>query len=152
MVKQEFMQKAIALAYENVQKKGEPYGAVVVKDGEIVGTGVNDVKAANDPTAHAEIQAIREACRRLNRTDLSDCDIYASGEPCPMCLAAIYWAQCQTVYYAYPKDPSESELGSAYIYKQLALPANERAIAMEKVANEHPEMNPIDLWRELNRN
>lgn len=149
-MEQKLMQKAIELAYDNVRKQGEPYGAVVVRNGEIVGTGANEVQATNDPTAHAEIQAIREACRRLNTTDLSDCEMYASSEPCPMCMAAIYWARFKTVYYAYPKNPAEDELGAAYIYKELSLPINHRSIAMKQVKNEDPDKNPIALWKQMN--
>lgn len=149
-MKQAFMQKAIELAYENVRRKGEPYGAVVVKNGEIIGTGANDVNATNDPTAHAEIQAIREACQRLSSTDLSDCEMYASGEPCPMCMSTIYWTRFKKVYYAYPKNPAENELGAAYIYKQLSLPIHERAIPMEKMENNEPDKDPIKRWQEMN--
>ncbi|MGK9983419.1 nucleoside deaminase, partial [Salmonella enterica subsp. enterica] len=91
-------------------KQGKPFGAVIVKDGQIVATGVNDVLATHDPTAHAEMQAIREASRLLGKTDLSDCHLYASGEPCPMCLGAIYWSQIKDVYYAYSGEEA-AEVG-----------------------------------------
>lgn len=144
-----FLEQAIDLAYQNVRnQKGEPYGAVVVKDGKVIGTGTNDVQKTNDPTAHAEIQAVREACEYLQSTDLSDCDIYASSEPCPMCLATIYWTGANAIYYSYPKEPSEDVFGSAYVYKQIALPMEERAIRMERVENPQPDKNPIALWQQ----
>lgn len=143
------MQEAIELAYDSVKNyHGEPYGAVVVKDGAIVGSGTNIVGATNDPTAHAEIEAVREACKRLNTTDLSDCVIYASGEPCPMCLGAIYWAGIQTVYYAYAKQSSGKGVDSGYIYEQIALPIEQRSIRMEHVANAEPDKNPMALYEQ----
>src|SRR5579875_2128520 len=96
----QFMQQAIRLATENVTSgRGGPFGAVVVKDGKVVATGANQVTASNDPTAHAEIVAIRNACAALGTFQLTDCDVYTSCEPCPMCLAALYWSRCRTIYY-----------------------------------------------------
>ena len=95
----DFMRKAIALAVENVKNGGGPFGAVIVKDGEIVATGVNRVTVNNDPTAHAEVSAIREACLKLGTFDLSGCVLYTSCEPCPMCLGAIYWAHIDKIFY-----------------------------------------------------
>lgn len=98
---EELMKQAIKLAEEGMHKnQGGPFGAIVVKDGKIVGKGNNQVTSTNDPTAHAEILAIREACKNLNTFVLSDCEIYASSEPCPMCLAAIYWARLKKIYFA----------------------------------------------------
>lgn len=126
MLKQEFMKKAIDLANDNKQhNNGAPFGAVVVKDGKILGTGVNEVLATNDPTTHAEIQAIREACQQLNTTNLSDCEIYASTEPCPMCLSAIYYTQIKTVYFSNASNASQD-----YVYNQLSLPHKDRALQM----------------------
>lgn len=140
---EEFLQTAIELAYQNALANKGPYGAVVVRDGEIVGVGVNEVVETNDPTAHAEIQAIREACKKLGTVDLSDCEIYASSEPCPMCMATIMWTGAKAVYYSYPKDPDDSNVGAAYIYKQLCLPFDERDIPVRQVENKNPEMNPF---------
>lgn len=137
-MEQEFMQKAIQLANKNVRKKGRPFGAIVVRDGEIISTGVNEVNASNDPTAHAEIQAIREACQRLKTIDLIGAEMYASGEPCPMCLAAIYRTRFKKVYYAFPTQSKENELGATYIYKELCLPKDKRAIPMIKLDNQIP--------------
>ena len=98
MTKEELMRKAIELSVENVRNGGGPFGAVIARDGNIVATGVNRVTASNDPTAHAEVSAIREACRQLGTFDLSGCEIYTSCEPCPMCLGAIYWAHLDKIY------------------------------------------------------
>ena len=96
----EFMQQAIALAVGNVTSgRGGPFGAVIVKDGKVIATGANQVTATNDPTAHAEVTAIRNACVALAAFSLEGCDVYTSCEPCPMCLAAIYWARCRAIYY-----------------------------------------------------
>ena len=100
----EYMREAISLAVANVAKGGGPFGAVIVRDGEIIGRGANTVTASNDPSAHAEVNAIRDACQRLSTFDLSGCQIYASCEPCPMCLSAIYWARLSKLYYASSKD------------------------------------------------
>ena len=97
---EDFMRQAIALAVENVKNSGGPFGAVIVKDGRVVATGVNRVTANNDPTAHAEISAIRSACTKLGTFDLSGCVLYTSCEPCPMCLSAIIWSNIKTVYYS----------------------------------------------------
>lgn len=126
MTKQEWMKEAIKLANKNKQKnQGAPFGAVVVKDGKIIGTGVNKVLATNDPTNHAEIQAVREACQTLNTTNLEGCEIYASTEPCPMCLSAIYFTKINSVYFSNPSNPSQD-----YVYNQLSLSHEERDIQM----------------------
>ena len=100
MTKQELMRRAIALAVENVKQGGGPFGVVIARNGEIVAEGVNRVTLQHDPTAHAEVQAIRNACTKLGTFDLSGCDIYSSCEPCPMCLGAIYWAHLSRLYFA----------------------------------------------------
>ena len=99
MTKEELMRKAIQLSDENVANGGGPFGAVIVKDGEVIATGVNRVTANHDPTAHAEVSAIRSACQKLGTFDLRGCEIYTSCEPCPMCLGAIYWARIGKIYY-----------------------------------------------------
>src|SRR5665647_1443717 len=98
-----FMKKAIKLSIENIKKGGGPFGAVIVKDGKIISTGVNRVNANTDPTAHAEVNAIRKASKKLGTFDLAGCEIYSSCEPCPMCLGAIYWAHCDKLYYGNTK-------------------------------------------------
>ncbi len=128
--KKVYMLKAINLAMSNVDAgKGGPFGAVIVKDGEIVGTGSNLVSDTNDPTAHAEIVAIREATKNLGTFDLSGCEIYSSCEPCPMCLGAIYWAHLDKLYYAATKDDAaKAEFDDSHIYSEIALPKDKRSI------------------------
>ncbi|MEH7503974.1 nucleoside deaminase [Neobacillus drentensis] len=130
-----FMEKAIELALDNVlTKQGGPFGAVVVKDGKIIGIGRNEVTGTNDPTAHAEVQAIRDACRNLNDFQLNDCEIYTSCEPCPMCIGAIYWARPKAVYYACTKqDAAKIGFDDQFIYDQLSLPVEYRKIPMKKI-------------------
>ncbi len=125
-----FMQEAINLAMENVDViNGGPFGAVVVKNGEIVGKGTNEVTVKNDPTAHAEIMAIRDACRNLNTFDLEGCELYSSCEPCPMCLGAIYWANISKLFYAATKDDAaQANFSDAFIYKEFSLPKDQRKI------------------------
>ncbi|MGA8407252.1 MAG: nucleoside deaminase [Candidatus Acidiferrales bacterium] len=133
-----FMARAIALSLENVrQRAGGPFAAVVVKDGKIIAEGVNAVTAMNDPTAHAEVLAIREACRKLNSFDLQGCEIYTSCEPCPMCLGAIYWARPARVYYANSAaDAARAGFDDAFIYQEIARPHSERRIPMLQLAQD----------------
>ena len=130
----EFMKEAVRLSEENIYKgKGGPFGAVIVKDGEIISCGTNCVTSLNDPTAHAEVQAIREACKKLNTFHLKGCEIYTSCEPCPMCLSAIYWAGLEKIYYANTrKDAADIEFSDDFIYKEISLDLSERAIPMEQ--------------------
>ncbi|HWZ98202.1 MAG TPA: nucleoside deaminase [Candidatus Dormibacteraeota bacterium] len=133
----DFMRQAIALALENIREGGGPFAAVVVKDGAVVATGVNRVTATNDPTAHAEIVAIREACKILKGFQLDDCEIYTTCEPCPMCLGAIYWARPARVYYASTaSDAAAAGFDDAFIYEELQVPAEERRIPMEELQRE----------------
>ena len=120
----EFMQQAIVLAVGNVTSgRGGPFGAVIVKDGKVIATGVNQVTAMNDSTAHAEMTAIRNACKALGAFQLEGCDIYSSCEPCPMCLAAIYWARCRTIYYGCTAaDAAKAGFDDAYLYEELKKP------------------------------
>jgi tRNA(Arg) A34 adenosine deaminase TadA len=133
-----FMARAIALSLENVQQRaGGPFAAVVVKDGKIVAEGANEVTATNDPTAHAEVVAIRAACRTLNSFDLQDCEIYTSCEPCPMCLGAIYWARPARVYYANSAaDAARAGFDDAFIYQEISRPHPERRIPMIQLAQD----------------
>lgn len=129
MTERDWMDKALALAKENEEKNGgAPFGAVVVKDGQLIGTGVNEVSMTNDPTMHAEIQAVRKACETLQTTDLTGCDIFASTEPCPMCLSALYFTNIQAVYFATPSNPSQD-----YVYNQLSLNREKRSIPMVQI-------------------
>lgn len=134
MNKEDFMRKAIELSIENVKNGGGPFGAVIVKDGEIVATGVNRVTANHDPTAHAEVSAIRAACQKLGTFDLSGCEIYTSCEPCPMCLGAIYWAHLDKIYYGNNKtDAARIGFDDSFIYDELALERKNRNKAMEEL-------------------
>lgn len=122
-----FMQEAIRLSIENVDKGGGPFGAVVVKDGKIIAKAANSVTLINDPTAHAEVNAIRLAAKELGTFDLSGCTIYTSCEPCPMCLGAIYWARIDKVYYANTKDDARDiNFDDAFIYEEILRPMNKR--------------------------
>ena len=124
-----FMLDAIQLSLENIQKGGGPFGAVIVKDGKIIAAAANSVTNDNDPTAHAEVNAIRKACAELNTFDLSGCTIYTSCEPCPMCLGAIYWARITKVFYGNNKtDARNIGFDDSFIYDELDLPINERKI------------------------
>ena len=125
------MKEAIELAFSNVaENKGGPFGAVVVKDGKIIGKGANLVTDTNDPTAHAEIVAIREAAKNIGSFDLQGCEIYASCEPCPMCLGAIYWARIDKLYYAATKDDAaKADFDDSFIYKEFSLPKDQRSIS-----------------------
>ncbi len=136
--KREFMSKAIVLAEGNVKTlKGGPFGAVVVKDGEIVGKGSNQVTVNNDPTAHAEVVAIRDAAKNLGTFDLSGCEIYSSCEPCPMCLGAIYWAHMDKLFYAATKDDAaKANFDDSFIYKEFALPKEDRSIPSVQMMRE----------------
>jgi guanine deaminase len=134
----EFMQEAIRLSLANVEEgKGGPFGAVVVKDGKIIARGCNCVTAHNDPTAHAEVVAIREACKVLGTFQLTGCEIYASCEPCPMCLAAIYWARPDKLYYANSKeDAAAINFDDKFIYEEIAKPVSERKLFTQQFGRE----------------
>jgi len=123
-----FMQQAVALATENVVSgRGGPFGAVIVRDGKVVATGANQVTATNDPTAHAEVMAIRNACTTLATFELRGCQIYTSCEPCPMCLAAIYWARCDAIFYGNTAaDAAETGFDDGMLYEEVARPHAER--------------------------
>ena len=132
MTKEELMRKAIALSVENVAHNGGPFGAVIARDGEIIATGVNRVTSECDPTAHAEVSAIRAAAKKLGTFDLSGCEIYTSCEPCPMCLGAIYWAHLDRMYYGNNKyDAAAIGFDDAFIYEELDLKVTERKLHSE---------------------
>ena len=128
----EFMLRAIELSKNNMTtNNGGPFGCVIVKNGQIIGEGANQVTSANDPTAHAEVVAIRKACLFLNDFQLTDCDIYTSCEPCPMCLGAIYWARPRIVFYANTKeDAARVHFDDYFIYSELEIEPSKRAISM----------------------
>ena len=140
------MIRAIVLSVDNVRNGGGPFGAVITRNGEVVATGVNRVTANNDPTAHAEVSAIRNAAEALGTFDLSDCEIYTSCEPCPMCLGAIYWARLKKVYFANNKtDAKNIGFDDSFIYDELALPRQERKLASEILLHDEA-MEAFRLW------
>jgi guanine deaminase len=144
-----FMQMAIRLSEQNVQKgQGGPFGAVVVLDGKVVARSANKVTASNDPTAHAEISAIRIACRKLKTFDLSGCVIYTSCEPCPMCLGAIYWSRIGTIYYANTQaDAARIGFDDQFIYEELARPMEARKLPVIQLMR--PEaLQAFNMWEE----
>ena len=137
MKKEELMRKAIELSIENVKNGGGPFGAVIARDGEIIATGVNRVTAQHDPTAHAEVSAIRSAAAKLETFNLSGCEIYTSCEPCPMCLGAIYWARLDKIYYANNKtDAKDIGFDDSFIYDELNLPRDKRKLPAESLLRE----------------
>lgn len=135
MTKEDFMREAIKLSISNVDTgNGGPFGVVIVKGGKIIARGANSVLINNDPTAHAEVVAIREACKVLGSFQLEGCEMYTSCEPCPMCLGAIYWARPQKVYYANTKnDAAKINFDDAFIYKELELTLNKRKLEFEQL-------------------
>jgi guanine deaminase len=146
-VQKKYMHEAIELAMENVEgNNGGPFGAVVVKDGEIIGRGSNQVTTLNDPTAHAEIIAIRDACKNLNTFDLEGCELYASCEPCPMCLGSIYWANISKLYYAATKDDAaKSNFDDADIYHEISLPKDQRKLSTTQLLRED-SLKVFEMW------
>lgn len=142
-----FMEKAIEIALQNVlTSHGGPFGAIVVKDGKIIGTGRNEVTTSNDPTAHAEVQAIRDACQNINDFQLTDCEIYTSCEPCPMCIGAIYWARPKAVYFACTKqDAANIGFDDQFIYDQLSLSNENRKIPMKQIYTPKGDL-PFRTW------
>ena len=142
------MRKAIGLSVRNVAMGGGPFGAVIARDGEIIATGVNRVTADHDPTAHAEVNAIRAAAEKLGTYDLSGCEIYTSCEPCPMCLGAIYWAHLDRMYYGNDKhDAAMAGFDDAFIYEELELKPEERRLSSRRLLPEEA-IEAFDRWRE----
>lgn len=132
--KKEYMRLAIRLATESVHKGGGPFGAVIVKNGEVISAASNRVTMDNDPTAHAEVCAIREACKKLETFDLTGCELYASCEPCPMCLASMYWAHIDHYYFANDKiDAKNIGFDDAFIYEEFALNPENRSMPREQM-------------------
>lgn len=148
MEKQEFMRRAIQLSLESVKHGGGPFGAVIVKDGKIIAEAANRVTLDNDPTAHAEVNAIRQAARSLGRFDLSGCDIYTSCEPCPMCLGAIYWAHLDHIYYGCNRrDAADAGFDDEFIYQELSLAPAERQKVMEVLLPDE-SLAAFRMWKE----
>ncbi len=149
-MEEKFMKRAIELSQKNMrQGQGGPFGAVVVKQGQIVGEGWNKVTSTNDPTAHAEVEAIRQACAKLQNFDLSDCEIYTSCEPCPMCLSAIYWARINKIYFANTKkDAAQIQFDDAFIYEQISKPMEQRQIPMQQAMHKEA-LEVFSEWQNM---
>ena len=143
-----FMREAIRLSIENVESgKGGPFAAVIVKDGKIIASGVNEVTTSNDPTAHAEVVAIRKACLALNSFQLDGCEIYCSCEPCPMCLGAIYWARPAKIYFANTKeDAAAVDFDDKFIYDEIDLSHTERKLAIQQLLREEA-LVAFEKWK-----
>lgn len=148
MYNPDFMKEAIALANKCFETgQGGPFGAVVVKDGVIVGRGHNMVTAHNDPTAHAEVMAIRDACQNLNTFQLTGCELYASSQPCPMCLGAIYWARPDRIYFgASCADAADAGFDDSFIYEELAKPVEQYTIPTEQHDRDIAKVT-FDRWK-----
>ncbi len=146
MTPETFIREVIRLAEANVRRGGGPFAALVVHNGDVLAVGTNRVTADNDPTAHAEIVAIREACRRLGHFQLTGCDLYTSCEPCPMCLGAIYWARPARVFYAATRhDAARAGFDDALIYDELERPGSERRIPFIHVSD-RDAWAPFQVW------
>ena len=145
-MKNEFMKRAIELSLESVNKGGGPFGCVIVKDEKIVSEGSNRVTSSKDPTAHGEIVAIREACKKLNNFSLSGCELYSTCEPCPMCLSAIYWARIDKIYYANTRtDAKKIDFDDSLIYSEFQKSIDKRKIPMiQMMRNE--ALKAFELW------
>ena len=143
-----FMRQAIRLADDNVDHGGGPFGAVIVKDGEVIAGGCNRVVPNNDPTAHAEVSAIREACNKLGTFDLSGCTIYTSCEPCPMCLGAIYWARIGRIYYGNTRyDARDINFADDFIYEEMDRPIEQRQLPIIPLLREEA-IHTFRKWAE----
>jgi len=141
------MRQAVKLSLESVKNGGGPFGAVIVKDGEVVATGSNCVTLHNDPTAHAEVSAIRSAANKLGTFDLRGCRIYTSCEPCPMCLGAIYWARLDKIYYANTKtDAKDIGFDDSFLYEEMSLKPEERKLPSEQLLREEA-IKAFEAWQ-----
>lgn len=151
MVNEEIMKKTINLAISTIQDGNTPFGAIITKDGEIVAEAVNEVSSNNDVTAHAELMVIRKATKNMASTDLSNCELYASGEPCTMCLTAIYYAGIRTVYVAYPQEvASKYGIGNPYVSEQMERSKADRDLSYIYVLPKNIE-HPYDVWKRHER-
>jgi|TARA_B100001540_G_C15700586_1_gene593676 guanine deaminase len=145
--KNKFMARAIELSMSSASTIGGPFGSVVVKDNKIISEGSNEVTSLNDPTAHAEIVAIRNACQKLGTFNLSGCEIYTTCEPCPMCLSAIYWARIDKIYYANTREDAKNiDFDDSFIYLEVAKKINERKIKMKQM-NREEALEAFKIWK-----
>jgi tRNA(Arg) A34 adenosine deaminase TadA len=144
--KNNFMLRAIELSINSANSTGGPFGCVIVKDNKIIGEGSNKVTFSNDPTAHAEIVAIRKACKKLNTFNLSGCDLYASCEPCPMCLSAIYWAHVDNIYYANTRnDAKKINFDDSLIYSEISKKIEDRKIPIKQMLRDEA-LKAFEIW------
>eukprot|EP01138_Halocafeteria_seosinensis_P012241 gb/GECG01012509.1/.p1 GENE.gb/GECG01012509.1/~~gb/GECG01012509.1/.p1 ORF type:complete len:158 (+),score=24.03 gb/GECG01012509.1/:1-474(+) len=148
--KEEYLNDAIQLATENVKNDGGPFGAVIIdQEGNVVGQSGNRVTASCDPTAHAEVMAIRDACQKRQNFMLDDCVLYSSCEPCPMCLGAIYWARIRKVYYAATRhEAADAGFSDEFIYQELEKPIPDRKLPQEHLSSPSAD-SPFTLWKKL---
>jgi len=145
-MKNEFMKRAIELSIKSVNNGGGPFGSVIVKGDKIIAEGSNKVTSNNDPTAHGEIVAIREACKKLNNFSLNGCELYSTCEPCPMCLSAIYWARIDKIYYANTReDARKIDFDDSLIYTELQKNIDKRKIPMIQILR-NEALKAFDLW------
>ena len=145
-MKSEFMKRAIQISIDSVKNGGGPFGAVIVKNDKIIAEGSNKVTSTNDPTAHGEIVAIREACKKINNFNLSGFEIYSTAEPCPLCLSAIYWARINKIYYANSReDARKIDFDDSLIYSELKKNINERKIPMTQMMRDEA-LKAFELW------
>ena len=145
-MKNKFMQRAIELSIESINSGGGPFGSVIVKDEKIISEGMNRVAVNNDPTAHGEIVAIRNACKKLNTFNLSDCSLYSSCEPCPMCMSAIYWSRIGNVYYANTRDDAKKiNFDDSLIYSEIPKKNENKKISMKQMMR-NEALKAFDLW------
>ena len=143
-----FMRMAIELATKNVRSgRGGPFGAVVVRNGEVIAAAANSVTSSNDPTAHAEVNAIRAACRAIESFQLDDCDVYTSCEPCPMCFAALYWSRCRAVFFGNTKtDAAAAGFDDSFLYDEVKRPIEERRIPFAQFLGDEA-IESFDVWK-----
>ena len=145
-MKNKFMQRAIELSIESINSGGGPFGSVIVKDEKIISEGMNRVTVDNDPTSHGEIVAIRNACKKLNTFNLSDCSLYSSCEPCPMCMSAIYWSRIGNVYYANTRDDAKKiNFDDSLIYSEIPKKNEDKKISMKQMMR-NEALKAFDLW------
>ena len=144
--KNTFMMRAIELSIKSANSKGGPFGCIIVKNEKIIAEGSNQVTTNNDPTAHAEIVAIREACKKLNTYNLSGCDLYSSCEPCPMCLSAIYWSHIDNIYYANTRDDAKKiNFDDSMIYSEFSKKIEDRKIPIKQMLRDEA-LKAFELW------
>ena len=146
-MKNKFMQRAIELSKESINSGGGPFGSVIVKNDKIISEGINRVTVNNDPTAHGEIVAIRNACKELKTFNLSDCFLYSNCEPCPMCMSAIYWSHIGKVYYGNTRDDAKKiEFDDSFIYSEVSKENKDRSILMEQILRDEA-LEAFEVWK-----